>query len=98
MLVQSLFTLALIAIVSPWFIVPFLPILVLYYRTQLYYRNCSREIKRLDAIARSPLYSHFGETLTGLSTIRAYAEQERFIAGNESKLDQNNQGMPALLD
>jgi ABC-type multidrug transport system fused ATPase/permease subunit len=39
---------------------------------------------------RSPLYSHFSETLTGLSSIRAYGEQASFIAVNEQKLDNNN--------
>ncbi len=42
------------------------------------------------ASQRSPLYSHFSETLTGLSSIRAYGEQASFIAVNEQKLDNNN--------
>jgi ABC-type multidrug transport system fused ATPase/permease subunit len=35
-----------------------------------------------DAILRSSLYSHFSESLAGLSTIRAYGETERFLQEN----------------
>lgn len=90
MITMAIFTFAVIAIVSPWFLLPFIPIMIVYYRTQKYYRHASREIKRLDAIARSPLFAHFSETLSGLSSIRAYREQERFITANQEKLDQNN--------
>jgi ABC-type multidrug transport system fused ATPase/permease subunit len=90
MFCSAIFTCVIIAVVSPWFLVAFFPIAWLYYRTQDFYRNASREIKRLDAISRSPLFAHFSETLTGLSTIRAYAEEDRFIQGNQNKIDHNN--------
>jgi ABC-type multidrug transport system fused ATPase/permease subunit len=90
MIISAVFTFVMIMIITPWFIVPFIPVMYLYYRTQTFYRHCSREIKRLDAISRSPLYSHFGETLTGLSSIRAYAEQDRFIKQNEFRINDNN--------
>ena len=44
----------------------------------------------LDAVLRSLLYSHFSESLSGLATIRAYGEVERFCADNESKVDIEN--------
>jgi ABC-type multidrug transport system fused ATPase/permease subunit len=35
----------------------------LFYSVAAMYIRCSRELKRLDSITRSPIYSHFGETL-----------------------------------
>lgn len=40
-------------------------------------------------MSRSPIYSHFGETVTGASAIRAFSEQKRFISESEAKVDFN---------
>ena len=47
----------------------------------------AREIKRLDSILRSHVYAQFGETLTGLTTVRAYGKQAEFTKRNEDYLD-----------
>ena len=39
---------------------------------------------------RSSLYSHFSESLSGLATIRAYGEQERFLVDNQKRVDVEN--------
>ena len=46
-----------------------------------------REVKRLDAISRSPVYSSIGEELAGLATIRAYRAEPRLIERNADLLD-----------
>ena len=51
--------------------------------------STSRELKRLDSTTRSPIYAHFQETLGGVSTIRAYKQETRFIYTNESRIDGN---------
>jgi hypothetical protein len=43
-----------------------------------------------DAILRSSLYSHFSESLSGLTTIRAYGESKRFQLENEERVDIEN--------
>lgn len=50
----------------------------------------AREIKRLDSILRSHVYAQFGETLSGLTTVRAYGKQAEFTRLNEDYLDVMN--------
>lgn len=46
--------------------------------------------QRLDAVLRSSLYSHFSESLSGLATIRAYGETDRFLDENRKRVDIEN--------
>jgi len=75
---------------APIFGIALAPLLILYYFVQKYYISTSREIKRLESLARSPLYANFTETMQGLPTIRAYSEQSRFIKFNQFLIDENN--------
>eukprot|EP01036_Dinobryon_divergens_P046819 gene46819-62643_t len=45
-----------------------------------FFNKSSREIKRLEGVSRSPLYSLFEETLQGLSSIRAYNRSNRWLS------------------
>jgi ABC-type multidrug transport system fused ATPase/permease subunit len=46
-------------------------------------------LKRLNFVSRSPIFSHFGETLTGITTVRAYREQKRFVQEMYRRIDEN---------
>jgi ATP-binding cassette subfamily C (CFTR/MRP) protein 1 len=83
--------------VTPWTLIGILPMLYIYYRVQLYYRASSRELKRLDSISKSPIFAHFSETLGGLTTIRAYDAESRFIDDNFVKLDTNQQAYFTMI-
>lgn len=80
----------LIAIILPWFLIAVFFILIIYIYAAAFYRASARELKRLDAVLRSSLYSHFSESLSGLATIRAYGESERFLKENEERIDVEN--------
>ncbi|KAJ8520164.1 hypothetical protein ONZ45_g2986 [Pleurotus djamor] len=80
----------LIAILLPWFLIGVFFILIIYYYAATFYRASARELKRLDSLLRSSLYSHFSESLSGLATIRAYGEVERFRQENEERIDVEN--------
>ncbi|KAG4438100.1 hypothetical protein IFR05_006421 [Cadophora sp. M221] len=54
---------------------------------QKYYLRTSRQIRILDLEAKSPLYTHFIETLSGLPTIRAFGWSSSFVSQNLFLLD-----------
>ncbi|XP_039245421.1 multidrug resistance-associated protein 7 isoform X3 [Pipra filicauda] len=73
----------------PWIGLVLLPLAVLYFSIQRYYRHTSRELKRLYSVTLSPIYTHFSETLSGLSSIRAMRATQRFELENQLRLEQN---------
>ncbi|XP_029448686.1 multidrug resistance-associated protein 7-like isoform X2 [Rhinatrema bivittatum] len=84
--------LGMVVIISyglPWIILVMVPLTALYFYIQWYYRHTSRELKRLNSITLSPIYTHFSETLTGLHTIRATRATDRFEQENEVRLERN---------
>ncbi|XP_044316417.1 probable multidrug resistance-associated protein lethal(2)03659 [Drosophila rhopaloa] len=68
-------TILVISIVNPLFLIPALILGVLIFHMRTIYLKTSRAVKRLEATARSPAYSHLTASLTGLSTIRAFGAQ-----------------------
>uniref|UniRef100_A0A8C7C742 Canalicular multispecific organic anion transporter 1 n=1 Tax=Oncorhynchus kisutch TaxID=8019 RepID=A0A8C7C742_ONCKI len=82
-------TLFVICLATPIFTAIIIPLAVVYYFVQRFYVASSRQLRRLDSVSRSPIYSHFGETVSGLSVIRAYGHQDRFLKHNEKIIDEN---------
>ncbi|ORY80748.1 P-loop containing nucleoside triphosphate hydrolase protein, partial [Leucosporidium creatinivorum] len=76
---------------APLFLLVLAPVLFAYKQIQSYYLATSRELKRLDATTKSPIFASFQETLGGVATIRAYRQSERFIAENEARVDRNQE-------
>ncbi|KRZ13592.1 Multidrug resistance-associated protein 1, partial [Trichinella zimbabwensis] len=81
--------LLVILISTPIFAAVIVPIAIVYYFLQKIYIRSSRQLKRIESITRSPVYSHFQESLTGAAVIRAFQVQERFIFESERRLDEN---------
>ena len=65
--------------VNIWLIFVTLPVLTALAYLTWYYLNTSRELKRLETMTRSPVYSHFSETMAGLSTIRTRKKEMDFV-------------------
>lgn len=80
----------LISFITPGFLIGAVFIGALYWAIAAFYIASSRELKRLDSVSKSPIFQHFGETLSGVSTIRAYGITDRFIQENLDKIDANN--------
>ena len=86
---RAMFTLVVISVSTPAFIALIIPLALVYYWVQRYYLRTSRELKRLDSVSRSPIYAHFQESLGGITTIRAYRQEDRFALENEWRVDAN---------
>ncbi|XP_040463337.1 canalicular multispecific organic anion transporter 1 isoform X3 [Falco naumanni] len=86
-------TLLMISLATPFFALVIIPLSIFYYFVLRFYVSTSRQLRRLDSVTRSPIYSHFGETVSGLSVIRAYGHQERFLKQNESTMDINQKSV-----
>nr|XP_019012361.1 uncharacterized protein I206_03208 [Kwoniella pini CBS 10737]OCF51142.1 hypothetical protein I206_03208 [Kwoniella pini CBS 10737] len=89
-LVTLIGSIAIITVFLHYFIAVIFFVGVGYWYFALFYRTSSREVKRLDSMLRSLLYSHFSESLSGLATIRAYGETDRFIKDNAYYMDLEN--------
>eukprot|EP00127_Corallochytrium_limacisporum_P002056 Clim_evm44s99 gene=Clim_evmTU44s99 len=91
-LLQIMKLLAVVVVVTsatPWFIVVVVPLSFGYVYLQRYYVRTSRQVQRLEGVTRSPIYAHFGESLTGFEIIRAFNKTDDFRLENERKVDHN---------
>ncbi|XP_076108131.1 ATP-binding cassette sub-family C member 9-like isoform X1 [Mytilus galloprovincialis] len=77
-------------ITTPYFLLAAIPLFILYYLIQLFFRASARELQRLDNTTKSPIFSHFSETLNGLQTIRAYRAEKRFFSKVMNLINKNN--------
>ncbi|GME83639.1 unnamed protein product [Ambrosiozyma monospora] len=85
-----LVTIGVICAITPAFLLFTIFIAIVYSLVGVFYLNLSRDLKRFESITRSPIHQHFTETLVGVTTIRAYGDERRFLVQNLSKIDDNN--------
>ncbi|KAK1149560.1 hypothetical protein N8T08_005109 [Aspergillus melleus] len=72
------------------------PILgALLYLVQRYYLRTSRQLRLIDLEAKSPLYTHFLDTLKGIATLRAFGFMSDEIQKNARLVDSSQR--PAYL-
>lgn len=83
-------TVVLISIITPGFLVAAIFISVMYFLVGKFYLRSSRDLKRIESVQRSPLFQQFGETLSGITTIRAYGDERRFIEDNMLRINTHN--------
>lgn len=71
-------SIAITGYVFPYLLLALPPLFVIFIFMRRYYLATSRQIKRLESITRSPVYSTIPATIEGLSVIRAFNAEERF--------------------
>ena len=68
-----------VCIVNFWILIAIPIILAGFFALRSLYMKSSRQVKRIDSISRSPIYSHLSETLDGLTSIRAFGVANKFM-------------------
>lgn len=63
-------------IINPLFLIPIVFLGTVFYWIRKVFLKTSKNIKRMEGITRSPVFTHLNATLNGLSTIRAYCAQD----------------------
>ena len=72
---------------TPYFLAFMAPLAYAFYKVYVNFACVSRDLKRLESVSRTPVYSSFSETLNGLDTIRAYGDSDRFIQSHLSRMN-----------
>ncbi|KAG0164899.1 hypothetical protein DFQ28_008804 [Apophysomyces sp. BC1034] len=82
-------SIATVSIVLPVFTVPIIVVAIVNVIFGSMFVNASRELKRLDSVTRSPLFTHFSETIVGVTTIRAFGATQQFMQEMLKRIDAN---------
>ena len=71
-------SLIVMAVITPYLLIPAVILLTccIYIRSR--YVNIARDVKRLEGVTKTPVFSHLSTSLYGLTTIRAFRAQYRF--------------------
>ncbi|KAK7871844.1 hypothetical protein R5R35_006438 [Gryllus longicercus] len=84
------FAILLICLVFPWFIIPMAFLGGVYYFMSKIFRVVVRDLKRLENVTRSPIFSWIGTTVQGLNTIHAFEKENEFIRRFTYMYDENS--------
>nr|XP_057912072.1 multidrug resistance-associated protein 1-like [Doryrhamphus excisus] len=79
----------IVLVATPFCGLVLLPLTCFYIFIQSFYVATSCQLRRLEAVSRSPIYSHFNETVQGVCVIRAFGEQQRFVQQADHRIDKN---------
>ncbi|CAL1373524.1 unnamed protein product [Linum trigynum] len=82
-------SLAILAILAWPVLFIIMPILYLIMVLQRYYYNTAKELMRINGTTKSSVVSHLAESIAGAMTIRAFEEEQRFLAKNLGLIDKN---------
>ncbi|WFD22874.1 hypothetical protein MEQU1_001551 [Malassezia equina] len=89
---SSVVVLGVVCVVTysvPAFLLAVVPLAMAYRAVMRYYLASSRELKRIDAVTKSPIFTWFQEALGGLTTIRAFGQAHAFTDAFEARVDRN---------
>lgn len=86
---QVVAVLVVISLANPYLALASVPFGLVYYMVQRVYIASSRQLKRLEALSKSQVLSHFNESWTGKSTIVTFHRNMAFETDFQEKVDSN---------
>ncbi|KAI8900424.1 P-loop containing nucleoside triphosphate hydrolase protein [Globomyces pollinis-pini] len=95
-IVKVLAYLVIILVLTPISAIGIIPVSLVYASVGKSYLFVARELKRMDSNTRSPIFSHFGESLVGAPIIRAYSAETQFETELQQKVDKNHQAFSLI--
>ncbi|XP_033742885.1 LOW QUALITY PROTEIN: multidrug resistance-associated protein 5-like [Pecten maximus] len=81
------------AVNLPWIAIAFVPVALVYYGFKRISAEASRQLKRFENVARSPLINHVTTSGTGLPTIVSFNQQKQFILNCMKYTDVTSTGL-----
>lgn len=78
-----------VTVVSPPIALLFGALSFVYLRVLRIYVATSREVKRVDSVQNSPIFSHFNEIITGITTVRAFGASLQGANKNEELVNKS---------
>ena len=89
LLSQCILALVVIATVFPWFLVALALIACAFGYAVSIFRKAVRQMKRIESVTRSPMFSTMTAAANGLATIQAAGETDAYAAHFTSTVDRN---------
>ena len=83
-------------VISPWSLLVATLIVAIFYCLQRIFRTSARELQRLESLTKAPVVSHLTETLSGLSTLRAFGQQKHFAQTMTELIDSHTSAVLVL--
>ena len=88
-LLRIFISIGLVAVMFPWFLIAVVPLFIIFFILNKFFRRSVRELKRLDGVTRSPIFSHLATTVQGMSTLHAFDKMADFNERFKTLVDGN---------
>jgi len=90
-------TIIILGLSSYWILIAVLPMAIAYFYIQKFFRKASIELKRLEAVQKSPILAQMVESLAGVQSIRAFNMQQAFMKTFTTRVDGMNNAYYHLM-
>lgn len=93
---ECCFRLVVMSVLIPAFFIPIVVVSIVGITCGQMYVRAQMGVKRIVSVKESPLFSHFGDAIAGIVTIRGFGAQDRFLEENLRRIDDYSQPSEAL--